>query len=49
MSRVVIRGLKRQLELEALQHPICEAIQPQEQPRSQVEGVQSVEVPNNEP
>jgi hypothetical protein len=31
MSRVVTRGLRRQLELEALQQPVCDAIQPQEQ------------------
>jgi hypothetical protein len=30
-------------------HPICEAIQPQEQTYSQVEGVQPVEAPSNEP
>jgi hypothetical protein len=49
MSKVIIRSLRRQLELETPQQPIREAIQSQEQTCSQAEGVQLVEAPNNEP
>jgi hypothetical protein len=49
MSRVVIREIRRQLELEALYQLVCEAVQPQEQTRFQAEGIQLVEAPNNEP
>jgi hypothetical protein len=49
MSKVVTRGLRRQLKLEALQQPVHEVVQPYEQPCSQVEGTQLVESPNNEP
>jgi hypothetical protein len=49
MSRIVTRGLKRQLELEAPQQPICEAVQPQKQTRFQVKGVQLIQAFSNEP
>jgi hypothetical protein len=47
ISRVVTRGLKRQLELET-PHRVCEVVQPQEQPRFQTGGVQPIEAPSNE-
>jgi len=49
MSRVVIRGLRRQLKLGALQQPIHEVVQPQEQPCFQAKGIPPIEAPNNEP
>jgi hypothetical protein len=49
MLRVVTRRLKRQLELEALQQLVREVVQPQEQTCFQIEGVQPVQVPSNEP
>jgi hypothetical protein len=39
MSRVVTRGLRRQLELEVPQQPIREVIQSQKQPHFQIEGI----------
>jgi hypothetical protein len=49
MSRIVTRGLRKQLELKASQQPVHEVIQPQKQPRSQAEGTQLIDVPSNEP
>jgi hypothetical protein len=48
MSRIFTRGLRRQLELKALQQHVCEVVQPQEQPHSQARGVQPIEAPSNE-
>jgi len=48
MSRIVIRDLRRQLELKALYQHACETIQVQEQTHSQAKGVQLVEAPINE-
>jgi hypothetical protein len=36
MSKVITRGLKKQLESETPQQPIHEAVQPQEQPCFQI-------------
>lgn len=36
MSRVVIKGLRKQLKLGAPQQPIHEVVQPQKQPHFQV-------------
>jgi hypothetical protein len=49
MLRIVTRGLRRQLELEAPHQPVREVIQSQEPTHSQAEGIQSIEVPSNEP
>jgi hypothetical protein len=49
MSRVFIRSLKRQLELELPRQPIYEVIQSQELTHSQTKGIQPVNVPNNKP
>ncbi len=49
MSRVITRGLKRQLELEAPQQFVHEGVQPQEQTCSQVEGARPIQPPSNEP
>jgi hypothetical protein len=48
MSRVVTRGLRRQLELKASQQLVREMVQPREQPHSQVNRIQPIEVPKNE-
>jgi hypothetical protein len=48
MSKVIIKGLGRQLKLEMPQQLVHETIQPQKQPRSQVKRVQLVEPPSNE-
>jgi hypothetical protein len=48
MSKVIIKGLGRQLKLEVPQQLVHEVIQPQKQPRCQVKGVQLVEPLNNE-
>jgi hypothetical protein len=48
MSRVVRRGLKRQLELRTPQQPIHEAVQSQEQPHFQTKGIQLVDAPSIE-
>jgi hypothetical protein len=49
MSRVIIRGLKRQLELKTPHQTIYEVIQSQEQTCFQAKGVQLAEAPNNDP
>jgi hypothetical protein len=49
MSRVITRGLRKKLELEASQQPVHKVIQPQEETHFQAEGIQLVEIPSNEP
>jgi hypothetical protein len=49
MSKVVIRGLRKQLRLGIPQQPLHKVVQPQEQPCSQAEGIQLVDAPNNKP
>jgi hypothetical protein len=46
MKNVITR---KQLELGVPHQPIREMVQPQEQPCFQAEGIQLVDVPNNEP
>ncbi len=46
--QVVIRGLRRQLELRVPQQPIHEVVQPLRQPSFQAERIQPIDAPNNE-
>jgi hypothetical protein len=46
MLKIIIKGLRRQLEMIAPQQPMPEIVLPQEQPSSQVEGIQHVDVCN---
>jgi hypothetical protein len=39
MSRIIIKGLRKKLELKTPQQLVCEVVQPQKQPHSQVGGV----------
>jgi hypothetical protein len=48
MSKVIIKGLRKQLKSRTPQQLIHEGVQPQKQPCSQAEGIQSIDTPGNE-
>jgi hypothetical protein len=49
MSRIIIRGFKRQLKSRTPRQLVHEPIQPWEQPLSQAKGIQLIDALNNEP
>lgn len=48
MLKIIIKGFRRQLEIVAPQQPMLKIVLPQEQPSSQVEGIQHVDARNIE-